>query len=98
MKSYFAMLIRAGRLKEPTDVSPVVWNRSGSQQRCAVRKSFVDGTDVVSIAAPPRCPIETTCNQVNMLTNHNGSDCEDELFWNTPFFGVDTYQYAGTEL
>ena len=24
-----------------------------------------------------------------MLTKHNGTDCENELFRNTPFFGVD---------
>ena len=41
------------------------------------------------LAAPPRCPKEITCKQVNMLTDHNGSDCEDDLFRNTPFFGVD---------
>ena len=81
--------------KEPTNVSPVVWDRSRSTQRCrarrrwqsAVRKGFVNGTDVVSIAAPPRSTIEIAYNQVNVLTKHNGTDCENELFRNTPFFG-----------
>ena len=85
------------RLEETTDVSPVVWNRSGSPQWCwalrcwkrTVCKSFVDSTDVVPVAASPRCSIEITINHVNLLTNHDGTDCEDELFGNTPFVGVD---------
>ena len=28
--------------------------------------------------------LKITCNQVNLLTNHGGTDCEDELFRNTP--------------
>ena len=65
----------------------MVWARRRWQS--AVRKGFFNGTDAVTVAAPPGCPIEITCNQVNMLTNHNGSDCEDQLFRNTPFLGVD---------
>ena len=45
------------------------WCRARRRWQSAVREGFVDGTDVVSIAAPPRCPIEITCNQVYMLTN-----------------------------
>ena len=74
--------------KEPTNVSPVAWDRSRSPLRCearrrwqsAVRKGFLNGTDVVSIAAPPRCTVEIACNQVNKLTKHNGTDCESALF------------------
>ena len=44
--------------------------------------------NVVSVAASPCCSIEITCNQVNLLTNHDGSDCEDEFFCNTPFWSV----------
>ena len=97
VKSDFPVLVRPGRLQEPAHVGPASWDRSRSRQRCrarrrwqgAVHKGFLNGTDVVPIAAPPRCPIGITCNQVNLLTNHNGSDCEDELFRNTPFLGVD---------
>ena len=45
--------------------------------------------NVVSVAASPCCSIEITCNQVNLLTNHDGSDSEDELFLQSPFWGVD---------
>ena len=51
-----------------------------------VCKSFVDSTDVISVAALPCYSIEITCNKVNLLTNHDGTNCEDELFRNTPFF------------
>ena len=51
-------------------------------------KSFVDGTHVVSVAASPCCSIEITCNQVN-VTNHDGSDGEDELLGNASLLGVD---------
>ena len=40
------------------------------------------------VAAPPCCSIEITCNHVNLLTNHDSTDGEDELLGNTSFFGV----------
>ena len=43
-------------------------------------KSFVDSTDVVSVAASPSCSIEITGNHVNLLTNDDGTDCEDDFF------------------
>ena len=55
----------------------------------AVCKSFVNSTNVVSVAASPCCSIEIACNQVNLMTNHDGSDCEDEFLCNTPLYGVD---------
>ena len=58
-------------------------------------KASSKGTDVVSIAAPPRCPVDIACNQVNMLTKHDGTDCENELLRNTPFFGVDIVKMLG---
>ena len=67
------------------------WCRARRRWQSAVRKGFFNGTDVVSIAAPPRCPVEIACNQVDMFTKHHGTDCEDELFRNTPFFGVDIF-------
>ena len=84
------------RREEPTNVSAIVWNRSESPQRCRaqrcwqseVRKDFLNGTDAVSITAPPPCSIENTSNQVNLFTNHNGTDCENEFFFffKSPFF------------
>ena len=55
----------------------------------AVRKSFVDSTDVVSAATSPRTIIEITCNHVNLLTNHDSTDGEDELLGDTFLLGVD---------
>ena len=66
----------------------MVWGPAALAKR-SPQKGFINGTHVVSTAAPPRCPIEITCNEVNLLTNHNGSDCEDQLFHNTQFFVVD---------
>ena len=97
MHAHFPITIRNQWLKEPTNVCPVVGNWSGSPQwcrarwrwQCALGKGFVDSTDVVSFAASPLCTIEVTNNDVNLLTNHDGTDCEDELLGNTPFFDVD---------
>ena len=61
-------------------------NGVGNAQVC---KSFVDSTDVTPVAASSCCSIEITCNHVNLVTQHNGTDCENELFRNTPFFCVD---------
>ena len=95
--AYLPIPIWIGRFKKPADVSPVVWNRSGSPQWCeaqrrwqrAVCKSSVNSTCAVSVAASPCFSIEITCIQVNLLTNHDDSDFEDELFCNTPFWCVD---------
>ena len=97
VKSDFPVLVGLGRLQEPAHVGPASWNRTWFPQWCgakrrwqsAVRKGFFNGTDVVSTAAPPRCPVEIACNQVDMLTKHLSTDGEDELFGNTPFFGGD---------
>ena len=74
MHAYLPIPIRIGRIKEPADVSPVAWNRSGSPQWCraqrrwqrTVCKSSVNSTYVVSVAASPCFSIETTCNHVNV--------------------------------
>ena len=50
-----------------------------------VIKSFVKSTEGVSAATSPCCSIEITCHRVNMLTNDNGLDCEDQFLRNTPF-------------
>ena len=66
--AHFPITIWIRRFKKPTDVSPGVWNRSGSPQWCRARrrwqrttcKSFVDSTVVISVAASPCCSIEIT--------------------------------------
>ena len=57
MNSYQPIPTWTRWFKEPTHVSPVVWHRSRSPQwrrtrrwQSAVRKGFINGTDVVSIA------------------------------------------------
>ena len=72
--------------------------RARRRWQCAVCESFVGSTDVVSVAASPRCTIEITGNHVNLLTNHDGTDCEDELFGNTPFFWRRCCLYVETTL
>ena len=46
--------------------------------QCTVCKSFVDSTDAIPVAASPCCSIEITRNHVNLLTNHDGTDREDD--------------------
>ena len=83
----------SGGLKNPhtsaqlfgIDPSHTQWCRARRRWKCAVCKGFVNSTDAASIAAPPRCSLEITCNQVNMLTKHNCWDGKDEFFRNTPF-------------
>ena len=48
-------------------------------------KGFVDSTDVIPVPAPPCCSFEIIWNQVNLLTNRDGTDGEDELLGNTSF-------------
>ena len=55
----------------------------------AVWKGFDNSTDVIPVAASPCCSNEITCNHVNLLTNHDGTDGEDDLLDNTSYFGVD---------
>ena len=84
---HFSKALRAGWLEKSADVCPVVRNGSGSPQRCVarwrrqgtIRKGFVNSTDVVSAATAPRCSIEITCNQVNLLRNCDSTKSEDEL-------------------
>ena len=63
--------------------------RAWRRWQCTVCEGFVDSTDVIPVAAPPCCSIEITCNHVNLLTNHDSTDGEDELLGNASLFGVD---------
>ena len=38
---------------------------------------------------PPCSTIEITCNQINFLTNQDGTESEDELLGNAFLFGLD---------
>ena len=58
--------------------------------RSAVCNSFVDSTDVIPVVVSPCCSFEITCNKVNLFTNHDGTDCEDEPFFSQhPVLGED---------
>ena len=63
-------------------IDPGHHNGVGVRRRwqCTVCKSFAHSTDVIPVAASPSCSIEITSNHVNLLTNHDGTDGEDELF------------------
>ena len=56
------------------------WRRQGT-----VRKCFVNSTEV---AIQPRSTIEITCNQVNLLRNHNGTKSRNELLGDVFLLGV----------
>ena len=53
-----------------------------------VHKCIVNSTEVVSATTSPHSTIETTCNQVNFLRNHDGTKSEDELLGNAFLFVV----------
>ena len=82
--------------EKSTDVCPVVRNGSRSPRWCdaqwrmqgTVSKGFVNSTEVVSASASPRSTIEITCNQVNLLRNHDSTNSEDELLGNTSFLCI----------
>ena len=97
MLIYFPASLRARRFEKPTDVGPIVRNGSRSPQwwgarwrkQDTVHKSFVNSTEVVFAAVPPCSTIEVTCNQVNFLRNHDGTESEDELLGNAFLVGID---------
>ena len=64
----------------------MVWGRRRWQRN--LQKSFADSTDVIPVAASQRCTIEMNCNHINLLTNHDSTDGEDELFGNASLSGV----------
>ena len=63
-------------------MSPQGWGARVRWQS-TVTNGFFNGTNIVSIAAPPLSTIEITGNQVHMFVKHH------ELFPDTTFFGVD---------
>ena len=97
MLVHFPKSIRTRWFEKSADVCPVVRNGSWSPQWCGARwrrqgtisKGFVNSTDVVSAAASPRSTIEITCNQVNLLRNHDGTNSEDEVLGDAFLLGVD---------
>ena len=46
-------------------------------------------------ATSPGCSIETTCNQVNCLINHNGTKSLDELLGDAFFLDVNVADMQG---
>ena len=90
------MPIGLRKFKEPTNVSPVAWDRSGSPQWCgvgrhrqgAVGKGFLDGTDTVPVVAPPRSTVEVPGNQVHTFVQHHCTNCKDELLSYATFLSV----------
>ena len=60
----------SGSIRVPTMV------QARRRWQCTVCKSFVDCADVVPVASSPS--IEITSNHVNLLTNHDGTNCEDD--------------------
>ena len=89
--------LRARVVENSTYVSPIVRDGSRSPQWCGaqwcrqgtVSKGFVSSTEVVSAAASPRSTIEVTCNQVNVLRNHDGTNSENELLGDAFLLRVD---------
>ena len=92
-----------GEVEKSTDVCSVVRDGSGSPQRCGTRrrrqgtisKGFVNSTEIVTAATTPRRAIETTCNQVNFLRNHNGTKSLDELLGDAFFLSVNVADMQG---
>ena len=103
MHAHLPISIGAWWFRKSTDVSPVVRNGSRPQQRCGARrrrqgtvhKCFVSSTEVVSATTSPRSTIEITCNQVNVLRNHDGTKSKNELLGNAFLFGIDIADMQG---
>ena len=97
MLIHFPESLRARWFEKSADVGPIVQNGSRSPQWCGARwcrqdtvhKCFVNSTKVVFAAMPPCGTIEVTCNQVNFLRNHDGTESEDELLGNAFLCGID---------
>ena len=97
MLVHFPRTLRARWFEKSADVCPMVRNGSRSPQWCGARwrrqdtvhKCFVNSTEVVFAAVPPCGTIEVTCNQVNFLRNHDGTNSENELLGNAFLLGVD---------
>ena len=60
----------------------------GGVSKFAVRECLLKSAsaDVAFASASPRCPIEVTSNQINLMTGHDGTAREDELFGDARFF------------
>ena len=97
MFTHFPTSLRVRRFEKSTDVGQIVRNGSRSSQWCGARwreqdtvqKCFVNSTEVVFAAVSPCGTIEVTCNQVNFLRNHDGTESEDELLGDAFLLGVD---------
>ena len=87
MLVHFPKALRTRWHEKPTDVSPHVrngyrsprwwgarWRRQGT-----ISKGLIDRSEIVSASTTPRRAIEITCNQVNLLRNHDGTKSENEL-------------------
>ena len=55
----------------------------------AVRKYFIDSTDVVAAATTPGCAIEIACNSINVLKDHKSTNGLDDFLGNTSFLCKD---------
>ena len=77
-------------------VSPDVGNRTGSPHRwgawrCKYRRAESTMFSLVMLNASvisPCCSIEIIWNQINLMTNHCGTDCDDEHLRNNSFLGI----------
>ena len=73
----FPLTIRFRRFEESTHVCPLTWNRFKSPQWCGagryqqstVSKGLINGTDIVSVVAPPYSPVEVTGHRVPSTDN-----------------------------
>ena len=66
---------------------PPQWCGARRRGQVTVREGLLNSASVAPVAAPPRCPIEIASNEVNLLTRHDGTDCEDEFFGDTSLLG-----------
>ena len=97
MLIHFPETLRAEWFEKSADVGPIVRNGSkshnGGPPGSVGKMLSINASSIVLwLSLLRRChavSIEITCKHVNLLTNHDGTDGEDELLSNTPFFGVD---------
>ena len=53
-----------------------------------LHKIFVNSTEVVFATVPPCGTMEVTCNKVNFVRNHDGTESVDDLLANAFLAGI----------
>ena len=81
---YSPRFIRVWELAKSIRVCPRTRHSSRDPEQCgaegkSIDEGFFDGTDVVSVVAPPCSPVEITGHQVHLFVKHHRTNRKDKL-------------------